>query len=137
MTTDTTGRRVIAARDVTGIQDRAVYREACAVFGEEGARAWLQVFREDLAGHLAEIAHGRPTRAVVRDIAHRTAGRAGLFGFRALGDASARLEESLRLDDGVAAARDHWTRQARLALAAASTAGAPPMPDTRDRPPRD
>jgi len=124
-------------RNVSGIQDRAVYQEVCAVFGEDGARAWMRVFRKDLAGHLAEIAHGQPTRAVIRDIAHRTAGRAGLFGFRALWDASARLEDALRRDDGVAAALDHWTRQAHLAVAASSTAGDAATPDTTDRPPRD
>jgi len=123
------GARDPGARDVSGIQDRAVFQEACTVFGEDGARAWMQVFRKDLTWHLAEIGHGPPTHAMIRDIAHRTAGRAGLFGFRALSDASAHLEDALRRDDGVAAALDHWTQQARLAVAASS--------DTTDRPPPD
>jgi HPt (histidine-containing phosphotransfer) domain-containing protein len=112
VTTDATGG---ARRDVSALQDRAVYREACAVFGEDGARAWLELFRRDLAEHLAEIAHGRPTRAAIQDIAHRTAGRAGFLGFSALAEASATLETALRRECGVAAALDRWMEQARLA----------------------
>lgn len=85
------------------------------MFGEDGARAWLQLFHRDLAKHLAEIAHGRPTRAAIQDIAHRTAGRAGFLGFRALAEASATLDTALRRDSDVAPALDRWILQARRA----------------------
>ncbi|MEI4233543.1 Hpt domain-containing protein [Roseovarius sp. D22-M7] len=115
---------------MSGIQDPAVYREACKVFGEDGARAWLQLFRRDLAEHLAEIAQGRPTRATIQDIAHRTAGRAGFLGFRALAEASATLDGALRRGAGVAPALDRWIVQARRASEIPPGApDAPPLPE--------
>ncbi|MGM0661431.1 MAG: Hpt domain-containing protein [Pseudomonadota bacterium] len=86
------------------------------MFGEEGALAWLLVFRKDLAEHLARIEHGFCETKALQDIAHRTAGRAGLLGFRALADASACLDAALRHNGVVAAARDRWISQARLAV---------------------
>lgn len=101
---------------MSGIQDQQVYEEARAVFGDEGALAWLLVFRTDLAEHLAQIEQGSCDTRSLQDIAHRSAGRAGLLGFRALADASASLDEALRRNDLIAAERDHWISQARLAL---------------------
>jgi len=121
---------------VTGIQDKDVYAEACAVLGDEGALAWLRVFRKDLADHLDRLGQGKLDTTAIRDMAHRTAGRAGLFGFRALSEASASLEDALRRDDGIAVALDHWTRQARLAVEASSDCRDAATPDTRDRPTR-
>lgn len=101
---------------MSGVQDPQVYEEACAVLGQEGARAWLDVFRKDLADHLTRVEEDRCDPGSLQDIAHRTAGRAGLLGFRALADASASLDDAMRRNKGIAAALDHWVPQARLAL---------------------
>jgi len=93
------------------VQDADAWREACAVFGDEAARSRLCTFRKDLEGHLAWIGKGRPDDTALREIAHQTAGRAGLFGFPALVEASVALDEATRRSHGVAAALDRWTHE--------------------------
>lgn len=104
--------RDLSRPEVENVQDRDAWNEACAVFGTEGARNRLCMFRSDLAGQLARIGTERPDHAALRELAHQTAGRAGLFGFPALAEASADLEEAVRQGHGIAAALERWTRQA-------------------------
>jgi HPt (histidine-containing phosphotransfer) domain-containing protein len=94
------------------VQDADAWREACAVFGDEAARSRLCAFRKELAGHLARIGQGRLDDAALREIAHRTAGRAGFLGFKALTEASVALDEAARRRQGVAAALERWAHQA-------------------------
>ncbi|MGI3212460.1 Hpt domain-containing protein [Roseovarius tibetensis] len=100
---------------MTDVQDADRYKEACAVFGDEGAQARVRMLRSDLSKQLTRIAQGRFDHAALREMAHRTAGRAGTLGFADLADASARLDDAARHNDGVAAALEHWTQQARRA----------------------
>ncbi|SEP18672.1 Hpt domain-containing protein [Salinihabitans flavidus] len=111
-----------------GVQDPDAFREACAVFGDEGALARLRTFRGDLAAHLSWIGQGQPDHADLRDVAHRTAGRAGFLGFSALAEASAQLDEATRRNRGIAAALDRWAEQARI------VAEIPPEEMDRDAP---
>lgn len=98
-----------------GVQDMDTFKEACAVFGDEDALARLGMFRDELEAHLAWVAKPPPDQDALRDVAHRTAGRAGVLGFPALADASARLDDAARAGTAVAAALDHWIEQAQLA----------------------
>lgn len=99
----------------SGLLNLVTFEEACAVFGEAGARTRLRDFREGLARQLSWIGQDQPDHKALRDIAHRTAGQAGVLGLPALAEASARLDEAARHDSGVAYALDHWQKQARLA----------------------
>lgn len=101
-------------------QDLDVFAEACAVFGEQAALTHLQAFCRYLEKTLSWIESARPDHEALREMAHRTAGRAGVLGFPSLGDASASLDEAARHHTGVAAALDRWTKQARLAAEVAS-----------------
>ena len=107
-----------AGRQAMGVQDLDAFREACSVFGDEGALAHLRRFRQDLAEHLRWIGQGQPDQVALAKMAHKTAGRSGVLGFPALADACAGLEEAVRARRGVAAALDHWKQQARLAAEA-------------------
>lgn len=98
-----------------GVQDAEAFREACAVFGEADALARLHVFRTELATQLDRIEKGPSEPEQLREVAHRTAGRAGLFGFAALADASAQLEEALWHGTDPSAALLRWTEEARRA----------------------
>lgn len=97
------------------VQDQDAFQEACAVFGESDALARLLDFRRDLVTHLSRIAQGPLDNETLRDIAHRTAGRAGVLGFPALTEACASLEDAARRDTGVASAVALWKEQAFLA----------------------
>lgn len=105
-----------ATQHADAVQDMTVYAEARAVFGEAGAQARLRTFREELESHLLDIRQGLTDPVALRDMAHKTAGRAGLFGFAALVEASASLDEAARHDSGVAIALDHWIAQVRFAV---------------------
>jgi len=105
------------------------------VFGEEGTLAWLRVFRKGLADHLARVEQDRYDPRSLQDIAHRTAGRAGFLGFRALADAFASIDEALRRDHGIAEALDHWIPQARLALDVPPEDGDEAAQDALENPP--
>ncbi len=99
------------------VLDPVAYGEACAVFGEADALARLREFCAELARHLTWIERDRPDHAALRDMAHRTAGRAGMLGFPALMEVSVTLDQAARRNDGVAVALDRWTEQARRAIA--------------------
>ncbi|WP_176224294.1 Hpt domain-containing protein [Maritimibacter sp. HL-12] len=94
-------------------QDPDAWMEACEVFGEDGALSRLRIFCKELADHLDRIENARPGNAALRDMAHRAAGRAGMFGFLALASASADLDEAARHDRGVALALERWMQQAQ------------------------
>jgi HPt (histidine-containing phosphotransfer) domain-containing protein len=104
-----------ARQRAEGVQDMDTFKEACAVFGEENALARLGMFRDELEAHLSWVATGPADHQSLRDMAHRTAGRAGVLGFAALADASAQLDEAARDDTGLAATLDHWMEQAKRA----------------------
>lgn len=108
------------ARTAMGVQDAEAFREACAIFGTEEALARLRVFCEGLEEHLSGIEQGHIVREDLREFAHQTAGRAGVLGFPALVDASARLEEAIRGDTDVETPLACWTEQARFALESVS-----------------
>lgn len=97
------------------VPDPDAFREACDVFGEADALARLQLFCTDLETQLARFEQGLPDREQLREIAHRTAGRAGLFGFPALVEASVCLDDAIRGDTGMMAALARWIEQARRA----------------------
>ncbi|WP_372615373.1 Hpt domain-containing protein [Aquicoccus sp.] len=117
--------RDLVEQAAEGVEDPAAFREACAVFGDAGALAHLQTFRADLRTSLSRIGRGAMDTPSLREMAHRTAGRAGLLGFPALADASAHLEEAIRTNAGVRIALDRWTRQAQVA--AQGGADEPPL----------
>lgn len=101
--------------EINCIRDPVAFADACAVFGEEGAVERLAVFLDDLERHLCWIGQGAPDNDTLRDMAHRTAGRAGVFGFPALVEASVALDEATNRKNSVAAALELWIKQARLA----------------------
>ncbi len=98
-----------------GVQDMDTFKEACAVFGHEDALARLRMFRDELEAHLAWVAKAPPDHDALRDVAHRTAGRAGVLGFPALAEASALLDDAVREGTAVEAVLHHWMEQAQLA----------------------
>ncbi|WP_296762302.1 Hpt domain-containing protein [Sediminimonas sp.] len=124
-----------AEQAARGTQDPEAFREACAVFGDAGALARLDVFRADLETHLSWIEQGRPDHEQLREMAHRTAGWAGLFGFPALAEASAHLDEAVRGNPGIEAALARWTEQARLASKIATDETTSGVSATKDIPP--
>ena len=97
------------------VRDPVAFADACAVFGEEDAMERLAVFLDDLERHLCWIGQGAPDNETLRDMAHRIAGRAGVFGFPALMEAFVTLDEATAQKSGVAAALENWIEQARLA----------------------
>lgn len=97
------------------IPDPEAFRDACAVFGEADALARLHMFRTELATQLAGIQQGQPEPEPLRQIAHRTAGRAGLFGFSGLAEASAQLEDAIRNGTDTTTALALWTELAQHA----------------------
>lgn len=98
------------------MQDPDAFRDACDVFGEETALRHLRLFCEDLEGRLTRMKHDRPDDADLRNIAHRTAGRAGFLGFSSLVEASVALEEATIRNAGVDPALGRWAEQAHLAI---------------------
>jgi HPt (histidine-containing phosphotransfer) domain-containing protein len=108
--------RDLIAQAAKGIEDPEAFKEACAVFGDAGGLARLRMFRVALGTHLREIGRDHTDVDALREIAHQTAGRAGLLGFPTLAEASASLEEAIRANTRVPRALDRWTRQARLAV---------------------
>ncbi len=110
------------------VQDHEAWEEACAVFGHEDAVARLRAFREDLAQHLDWTKQGTPDSAALREMAHRTAGRAGFLGFAALAQASAALDEAVHRQVGIDASLIRWRLEAKRAVGAAA---APPLPPER------
>lgn len=107
--------RDLLERAIRDVEDPNAFKEACAVFGNAGALARLEMFRADLAAQLREIERDRTDTEALREMAHQTAGRAGLLGFPALAEASARLDEALRTNTRVPLSLGLWTRQARRA----------------------
>lgn len=103
-----------------GVQDAEVFREACSVFGEAGARARLRMFQGELAQQLSGIEQGGVDAAELGKMAHRTVGRAGFLGFRGLVEASVGLDEAVRCNGNVAPALARWTQEARRAVAVPS-----------------
>lgn len=101
------------------VRDLDAFAEACAVFGEQAALAHLRAFCRNLEKTLSWIESARPDHEALREMAHLTAGRAGVLGLPLLADASASLDEAAGRHTGVAAALDRWTTQARLAAEAA------------------
>lgn len=116
------------------VQDPAAFADARAAFGYEGALERLRMFRRDLDRHLSSIGEATPDHETLREMAHRTAGRAGFLGFPALADASLALDEATRLNRGVAAALDLWTEQARLAAEGPPAEADTCAPDLKDMP---
>ncbi|MEI4260281.1 Hpt domain-containing protein [Roseovarius sp. D0-M9] len=104
-----------AHRDANRIRDLDAFADASDVFGPEAAMAHLRLFGTELEQHLSWIERGTPDLQALQDMAHRTAGRAGVLGFPSLANASANLDEASGLNAGVTAALDHWTWQARRA----------------------
>lgn len=100
-----------------GVEDADAFGEACAVFGDAAALAHLQAFRAELAEQISRLDAAPPDPAALREVAHRTVGRAGTLGFPTLAEASARLDEALLQDAGVATALERWTQAARRAAA--------------------
>lgn len=111
------------------IEDPEAFKEACAVFGDAGALARLDMFRLDLGTHLRGVVCDQKDFEALREVAHQTAGRAGVLGFPTLAEASAHLEEAIRANSHVTLALDHWTKQARFAVAggADTTGGGTPQ----------
>ena len=117
------------------MQDYETYTELRMVFGEDGARDRLLSFRKELLGHLDLTGTTTLDLAVLRDMAHGIAGRAGFLGFPALADASGKLEEASRLNTDVADALEHWTEQARIAVEYLPTDSDASASDAKDMPP--
>ena len=108
-----------------GVQNADVFREACSLFGEAGARARLRAFQDELAQQLSWIAQGGVEAAALGEMAHRTVGRAGFLGFHRLVEASVDLDEAVRRNGDIAPALACWTREARSAVAVPPGPGDP------------
>lgn len=113
-----------------GIENEDAFSEACAVFGNADALARLRLFRAELSTHLDRV-EAETDLGSLREVAHQTAGRAGLLGFPSLAQASARLDEAIRAQAGVSDALDQWTMQARLAVQSGAQSH---QDDTRKQP---
>lgn len=101
----------------TARQDEEAWQEICEVFGESEALARLNTFRSDLRENIASISDGLQDLDALHHVAHRTVGRAGFLGFRALSEASVALDEAARGGTDVAAALDRWIVEARKVAA--------------------
>lgn len=113
----------------TGVQDKEAFKEACDLFGHEGALMRLRKFGAELDECVRRIEQSLPDRDALREMAHQTVFRAGILGFSNLADASMDLEDAIRQKSGEATAIEQWTRQARLAAAVSQDGIAPPASD--------
>lgn len=107
--------RALNRKATKGIEDLDAFAEACAVFGEANALARLQAFRADISAQLDRVRDDVMDKESLREMAHQTAGRAGLLGFPTLAEASARLDEAIRANTALRPTLDLWTTHARLA----------------------
>jgi HPt (histidine-containing phosphotransfer) domain-containing protein len=101
----------------TSVQDKEAFKEACDLFGHEGALMHLRQFADELDECVQRIEQSLPDHDALREMAHQTVFRAGILGFSDLADASMDLEDAIRQKSGEATAIEQWTRQARLAAA--------------------
>lgn len=99
-----------------GVEDLDAFAEARAVFGDEDALSRLAQFRADLAAHLDLIGRDAADAKSLREVAHKTAGRAGLLGFPGLAEASGLLDEAISAGTGVPDALHQWTERAQRAV---------------------
>jgi len=112
-----------------GVQDREAFKEACDLFGHEGALMRLRTFCAELGECVQRIEQSRPDHDTLREMAHKTVFRAGMLGFSDLAEASMDLEDAIRRKSGEANAIEQWTRHARLAAAVSQDGIDPPAPD--------
>ena len=126
-----------AYRGANRVRDLDAFADASDVFGSDAALVHLRGFGAELEQYLSGIGRGTPDLEALRDMAHRTAGRAGVLGFPSLANASANLDEATGLNAGVTTALDHWTRAARQAAEIAARETDQAALDAKTSPPDD